>query len=133
MARVSWRQRDQFVLGAGSPLESPAEDLRDAGADRDDAAEEECGEPAQENGPLNHDGFEEPQVEIAAILATGYLRLRLGNAPDATTTDVSPSCGGEESDLQSDIPLDEAERKSVHVGDGINDEKRPGARRASHR
>ena len=66
-------------------------------------------------------------VEIAAILAAGYLRLRLGDAPDAATPDVSPGCGREESATGSDIGVACAERKSVHVGDAIDDENRPGA------
>lgn len=76
---------------------------------------------------------QDPLVEIAAILAAGYLRLRLGDAPDAATDDTSAGCGREKSIPESDIRVACAERKSVHVGDAINDEMRPGTRRARPR
>ena len=74
-----------------------------------------------------------PLAEIAAILAAGYLRLRLGTAPNATTPDVSASCAREKGAPESEIRLERSERKSVHGRDAINDEKQPGTRRARPR
>lgn len=132
VAPVSGPLRGQDTHGAERAPESPAYDPGGRGLAPGIGAEG-YGETVDRDPHERRDDLDDPVEEIAAILATGYVRLLLAMAANATSPDVSAGCGGEKSNLRSDIPLDEAERKSVHVGDGIKGEKRPGARRARPR
>ena len=71
-------------------------------------------EAAREEAPQG-DSPEEPFSEIAAILASGYLRLLLANSADAATTDVCATSGPKECAPSAHEGLEVPERKSVHV------------------
>ena len=68
--------------------------------------------PEDEPGGNGHD---DRCSEIAAILATGYLRLLLANRQDAASPDVCATFGCEECAPSAQEGLEVPERKSVHV------------------
>ena len=101
---LSWDEI-RVMRAAGAP-EMPADQPRGEGP-------QECSDATQENELLNSD--ENPETEIAAILAVGYLRMLLASAQDPRTPDVCGTSRRKECTPSAHEGLEVPERKSVHV------------------
>ncbi len=86
-----------------------------------EAHSEHCPEP----GPPDEAGVD---VQIASILAAGYLRLLLSGAPDPPTPQHVATCVPAESAERAHNRLDVPARTRVHCGDGRHYRKRANRR-----